>query len=377
MYLPKVRTWPLLLPFAWLYGLGVWLRNRMFDIGWLRSTSFEGRVPVICIGNIAAGGTGKTPHVEYIVRLLQAQNIGPVAVLSRGYKRKSRGFVLATEGIEPARLGDEPYQMHRKFRDLIVAVDTRRENGIRRLLALDTPPRVILLDDAFQHRYVRAGLSICLTSYSRILYKDLLLPAGRLREPAKGIRRADLVVVTKCPARGLRDEEQVEVNGSLPTRLDQPIYTTAYRYGRLVSLLTNKPTDIDRKSLVLMLTAIADPSVMEQYVQTQYRLMDKMAFSDHHHFTAKDIAKIRRRLAAINEGGNCPMGEKTAALADNAVIITTEKDAARLIRHTALDDELKARIYMLPTEAYFYDKKQEQTFHQTIIDYVTENTANR
>ena len=362
MSLPKVRTWPLLLPLAWLYGAGVGLRNWLFGRGWLRSVSFAGRVPVICVGNIAAGGTGKTPHVEYLVRLLQAHGIGPVAVLSRGYGRRSRGFVLAAEGIDPARLGDEPYQIHRKFPGLIVAVDADRVHGIRRLLALPEPPRAVILDDAMQHRYVRAGLTVCLTAYSRILYKDLLLPAGRLREPARGIRRADVVVVTKCPAGGLSQEDAVEVTGNLPTHLDQPIVVSAYRYGRLVSLSSLRPADVGCTTPVLLLTGIADPSAMEQYVGTQFRLTDKMAFGDHHRFTPKDLAAVRRRLEAIGP---------------EAVVVTTEKDAARLERHDALDEELKARIYVLPVEAFFPDPKQEQTFNQTVIRYVTENPADR
>lgn len=363
MYLPKVHTIPLLAPFSWLYGLGVWCRNRMFDTGVKHSESFEDKVPVICIGNLAVGGTGKTPHTEYIVDLLQRHGVGPVAVLSRGYKRQSKGFVLAAPGITAAKLGDESYQLYRKFPNLLVAVDAERTHGIRQLLKLPTPPRVILLDDAMQHRYVKPGLTICLTSYNRIMYKDMMLPAGRLREPMQNVRRADLVVVTKCPG-ALRSEEETEILGNLPTRLEQPVLYSAYRYGRLVNLDTNKPCDIDHSTQVLIVAGIADPKVMEQYVSTHYRLLDILTFSDHHHFSNKDIKMISERLDGVNMSGFC-----TNDSGQHAVIITTEKDAARLVDHPAVTEELRKRIYFLPTEVYFL-QKQEEKFDKLILDYV-------
>ena len=363
MVLPKVHTNPLLIPFSWLYGLGVWIRNRMFDSGVKHSESFEDKVPVISVGNLAVGGTGKTPHTEYLVDLLQRHNIGPIAVLSRGYKRQSKGFVLAEPGITATRLGDESYQLHRKFPNLIVAVDAERVHGINELLKLPTPPRVILLDDAMQHRYVKPGLSICLTSYNRILYKDMLLPAGRLREPAQNVRRADIVLVTKCPG-ALRSEEETEIVGKLPTRLDQPIFYSAYRYGKLVNMATNQPCEIDHSSEVLIVAGIADPKVMEQYVSTHYRLLDILTFSDHHHFSAKDIRTIQEHLDGVNGEGYC-----TNDSGKKAVIITTEKDAARLVDHPAVTDELRQRIYFLPTEVFFL-QKQDEKFDRLILDYV-------
>lgn len=363
MYLPKVHTIPLLLPFSWLYGLAIWVRNRMFDTGVKPSESFEDKVAVICIGNLAVGGTGKTPHTEYLVDLLQRHNVGPVAVLSRGYKRQSTGFVLAAPGVTAAKLGDESYQLYRKFPGLIVAVDAERVHGIKELLKLPTPPRVILLDDAMQHRFVKPGLTICLTSYNRILYKDQLLPAGRLREPAQNVHRADIVIVTKCPG-ALRSEEETEILGNLPTRLDQPVLYSAYRYGKLVNLATNKLCDIDHSSQVLIVAGIADPKVMEQYVSTHYRLLDIFTFSDHHHFSAKDIKAISERLDGVNGAGYC-----TNDSGKKAVIITTEKDAARLVDHPAVTDELRQRIYFLPTEVYFL-QKQEEKFDKLVLDYV-------
>ncbi len=371
MYLPKVKTFPLLAPLSWLYGLGVWVRNKMFDSGQFRSTSFEDVVPVICVGNLAVGGTGKTPHTEYLVRLLHRQAIGPVAVLSRGYKRQSKGFQLAMprqQGeadakITAALLGDESYQLYRKFPFLIVAVDTSRVHGIHELLKLKTPPQVIILDDAMQHRAVKAGLTICLTSYSRILYQDMLLPAGRLREPMSGVARADMIVVTKCP-KALRPEEETEILARIPARLDQPVLCSAYRYGTLVNLETQAACDIDHSTEVLVVAGIADPKVMEDYVHTHYRLLDIINFGDHHFFTDKDIQTIRARLDGVNGKGyvSNDSGSK-------AVIITTEKDAARLVGHPAVTDELRRRIYYLPTEVCFL-KNHADKFDKIVLDYV-------
>lgn len=366
MYLPKVRTYPLLLPFSWLYAMVVNIRNWMFDHGKLRQESFEGRVPVICVGNIAVGGTGKTPHTEYLVELFRREGIGPVAVLSRGYKRQSKGFVLAVPGINASKLGDESYQLYRKFPDVMVAVDADRPHGINKLLALPTPPAVVILDDAYQHRYVKPGLSICLTSYNRILYKDSMLPAGRLREPGSNVRRADIVIVTKCPP-ALRSEEETEITGNMPTTLTQPIYYSAYRYGRLVNMATGLPTEIPATSQVLIVAGIADPTVMENYVHTHFRLLDKLIFGDHHSFTPADISKIKQRLESVNVDGYC-----TNDSGLKPVIITTEKDAARLVDNPNLAEDVRNRIYYLPTEVYFL-QKHEQAFDKAVLDYVRKN----
>ena len=371
MYLPKVKNLTFLAPFSWLYGLGVWVRNKMFDLGQKQQVTFEDVVPVICVGNLAVGGTGKTPHTEYLVELLHRQGIGPIAVLSRGYKRQSEGFQVAMpRGSAPidgkvtaTLLGDESYQLYRKFPYIIVAVDTKRVHGINQLLSLPTPPAVVILDDAMQHRYVKPGFTICLTSYSRILYKDMLLPAGRLREPASNVTRADLVVVTKCPG-ALRREEETEITGNLPTTLEQPILYSAYRYGQLVNLSTGKPCEIPHSSEVLIVAGIADPRVMEDYVNKHYRLLDIFTFSDHHHFTNKDIEQIQQRLDGVNGEGYC-----TNDSGRKAVIITTEKDAARLVDHPAVTDQLRDRIYYLPTEVYFLQDHQAK-FDQLVLDYV-------
>ena len=191
----KINKW--LYPFSFLYGIGVNLRNQLFDLNILRSQSFD--VPVICIGNITVGGTGKTPHTEYLIKLLQKEF--QVAVLSRGYKRKSKGFVLATPDTPMEQIGDEPFQMKQKHPQVHVAVDADRRRGIARLCEPGITPEVevVLLDDAYQHRYVKPGINILLVDYHRMIGEDALLPAGRLREPERGKNRANIVIVTKCP----------------------------------------------------------------------------------------------------------------------------------------------------------------------------------
>ncbi|MBR0038277.1 MAG: tetraacyldisaccharide 4'-kinase [Bacteroidales bacterium] len=363
MVLPKVHTLPFLLPIAWIYDWVMAVRNWAFENGHLPVTSFEDQVAVIGIGNVVAGGAGKTPHIEYLIRLLQREGVGPIAVLSRGYKRETKGFLKAAPGVTARQLGDESYQLFRKFPDVIVAVDEKRVDGIRNLLSSDNPPKVILLDDCFQHRYVKPGLTICLSSYHRILYRDSVLPAGLLRENPKGIRRANLVVITKCPD-SLRDEEETEIIAHMPTELSQPILYSGYKYGQLVNLVTLKPTKVDPRTDVLVVSGIADPSVMISYIGKRFRLLDHMAFGDHHRFSNKDIQKIRERLDGVNAQGNV-----TQIKGLEPIVIVTEKDAARLLDHKAVSEELKKRIYYLPTEVFFL-KDHENQFNKIVLDYV-------
>ena len=369
MVLPKFKTFGILAPFSWIYSGVMGVRNWAFEKGYLKQESFEDRVAVICVSNLAAGGTGKTPHIEYLVRLLQREGIGPVAVLSRGYKRQSKGFVLAQEGISSTQLGDESFQLFRKFPELIVAVDEKRVRGIRKLLALDEPPKVILLDDAFQHRYVKAGLNICLTSYHRIIYRDKVIPAGQLRESPKGIRRADMVIITKCPG-ALRLEEETEITSKLLTNFEQPVLHSSYRYGRLINLQSMRPVDLDPRLQVLIVSGIADPTDMENYIQKHFRLLDILSFGDHHRFTSADIRQMEKRLDSVNEMGYC-----TNNSGERPIIITTEKDAARLVDHKSVSEELKQRIYYLPTEVFFTEG-HEQMFNNKILDYVRKDRTN-
>lgn len=353
-----------LLPLSCLYGLGVRLRNKLFDWRWLQSRSFP--VPVICIGNLAVGGTGKTPHTEYLIRLLQGEGC-QVATLSRGYKRKTKGYVLADARSDARQVGDEPFQMKTKFPDVRVAVDERRCRGIEHLLQLDAPPvDVILLDDAFQHRYVQAGLNIVLTDYHRLFCDDALLPAGRLREPASGICRSQIVVVTKCPS-DLSEAacEAIVRRLRLPARLQ--LYFSSLGYGELMPLFPQQAeadglkSVIQREEHVLVVTGIASPDLLMQEVETRTSHVRLLKFGDHHDFSLKDMQMIRK---AFQEMGGA-----------NRRVLTTEKDAARLRNHPFLPGELKGKLYVLPIEIKIL-RNQQKLFNQNIIDYVKSHSRN-
>ena len=367
----KIHKW--LYPVSWLYGTAVIIRNKLFDWGFLRSKSFD--VPVISVGNLAVGGTGKTPHTEYLIKLLHDKY--QVAVLSRGYKRRTQGYVLATPQSTAKTIGDEPYQMYTKFLSVTLAVDENRCHGIEKLLALKEPVvDIVLLDDAFQHRYVKPGLSILLTDYHRLFCDDTLLPAGRLRELVSGKNRAQIIIVTKCP----QDIKPIDFN-IITKRLNlypyQQLFFSSFRYGSLQPVFQQgvKETaanvipagkDISLSSLtdtdILLVTGIASPAPILERLEDCTKQIETLSFSDHHDFTHKDMQQIKERFKRLT-------GEKR-------LIITTEKDATRLVNHQGLDEELKPFIYALPIEIEILQNQQDK-FNQHIIDYVRKNTRNR
>ena len=362
----KIHRW--LSPVAFLYGAGVALRNKLFDCGLLRSKSFD--VPVICIGNIAVGGTGKTPHTEYLIKLLHTEF--RVAVLSRGYKRRTKGYVLSTSASNVRSIGDEPYQIKSKFPTIRVAVDENRCHGIEQLCALTEPTvDVVLLDDAFQHRYVKAGLNILLTDYHRLFCDDALLPAGRLRESVEGKNRAQIVIVTKCPA-GLKPIEYNIITKRLQLFPYQQLYFSSFRYGNLKPVFSlpdsasEKTQERELSSLqedeqVLLLTGIASPTTIIRELSAYTSHIDLLSFDDHHNFNAHDMQLVKERFDRLK-------GKRK-------LIITTEKDATRLIHHPALNERLKQHIYALPIEVEILQNQQDN-FNQHIIGYVRENTRN-
>lgn len=353
-----INKW--LYPFAWLYGTGVWLRNKLFDWGVYKERSFD--IPVISVGNITVGGTGKTPHTEYLIRLLQKEY--KVAVLSRGYKRKSKGFVLADTDTPVQMIGDEPFQMKRKFPDIHMAVDRIRCHGIERLCDGHTAPRteVVILDDAFQHRYVKPGMNVLLTDCHRLLCDDALLPAGRMREPEKGKRRAQLIIVTKCPAdiTAAACDDLWRRIAPLP---HQSLYFTTLRYGSLHALYAEKERPLEsigKEDHILLVTGIASPVKLMEDLAPYSAHIESLAFSDHHDFTSKDMTLIKERFLRLPEG--------------RRLIITTEKDAARLEQFPA-DGTLKPFVYVLPIEVAFLQDQQE-SFNSKITDYVRKNSRN-
>jgi len=353
----KIYKW--LYPLAWIYGLGVTFRNKLFDWGAFSSETFP--VPIISIGNITVGGTGKTPHTEYLISLLSKQY--RVAVLSRGYKRKTRGFVLADENSNSHNIGDEPLQMHRKFPTVLVAVDANRRRGIRKLLHLpyNRKPDVILLDDAFQHRYVKPSLSILLTDINRPFYDDYLLPAGRLREPSENYKRADFIICTKCPETfmPLDYQTQTEKINLLP---HQQLFFSSYQYKNLLPVFqeTNLPKEevFDRLKSdnysVLLVIGLANPSELIEYVKKHTLDLQIIVYSDHHEFTRKDIEAMAN---FIKTTGN-----------KNKLIITSEKDAVRFVNNPFVSEEMKSFIYYLPIEVVI--RFDENLFTQKIENHV-------
>ncbi|MGP1595975.1 MAG: tetraacyldisaccharide 4'-kinase [Prevotella denticola] len=356
----KINRW--LLPFSWLYGLAVIIRNELFELNILKTRRFD--IPVISVGNITVGGAGKTPHVEYLIRLLKDKM--KVAVLSRGYKRKSRGYVLAGNNTPMREIGDEPYQMKIKFPDIRVAVDKKRCEGIDRLTTdeetKDTD--VILLDDAFQHRYVQPGINILLVDYHRLIIYDKLLPAGRLREPLSGKHRADIVIITKCPDT-LNPIDYRVLSKAMELYPFQQLYFTKLEYCPLEPIfhkgLSMPLTEIRGKN-VLLLTGIASPRQLETDINayTGNNALTMLSFPDHHSFTQKDIRRINEAFA----GMEAPR-----------MIITTEKDQARLMGIETLSDDVKDNIYALPIKVRFMLDKEE-TFNKKIISYVRKNSRN-
>ena len=355
----KINEW--LLPLSWLYGLGVKFRNMLFEVGILQSRSFD--VPVISVGNITVGGTGKTPHVEYLISLLKDKV--KVAVLSRGYKRKTRGFVIADENATAKTVGDEPLQMKRKFGDdITVAVDRNRCHGIDRLTGNDSPGDidVVLLDDAFQHRYVTPGINILLVDYHRLIIYDKLLPAGRLREPLNGKNRADIVIVTKCP-HDLKPMEYRVITKAMDLFPFQRLYFTRLDYNNLTPVFGGKDMPLDKISHdehILLLTGIASPRQMIEDLTPLCSNIKPLTFGDHHSFTSSDVDRINSEFAAMPQP---------------KMIVTTEKDATRLIALEGLDDDVRSSIYALPVKISFM-LEQEESFNEKIIGYVRKNSRN-
>ena len=353
----KINKW--LLPLSWFYGLGVKLRNTMFSIGMLKSRAFD--VPVISVGNITVGGSGKTPHIEYLIRLLK--DSCHTAVLSRGYKRKSKGFVLATPETTMPEIGDEPFQMKQKFPEVQVAVDKDRCHGIDTLIANDKDIDVVLLDDAFQHRYVKPGINILLVDYHRLIIYDTLLPAGRLREPLTGKNRADMVIITKCP-KDLKPMEYRVITKAMDLYPYQQIFFTTLEYGELTPLFKKEAPTVNLDKFkdhnVLLLTGIASPRQMKEDLTPVVSKLSMLSFPDHHAFSQKDIEQISSEFAKL-PSPKC--------------IITTEKDAARFIGLEGLSNEIKENIYILPVRITFM-LNQEEKFNENIIGYVRKNSRN-
>lgn len=312
----------LLLPFAILYGLGVRLRHFLYDRGWLSSKRYP--FPILCVGNLAVGGTGKTPMVEYLVRLLGQEQ---VAILSRGYRRKTRGFVLADDSATAMTLGDEPYQYHRKFPRATVAVCESRQEGIERLL--ENPHfKYIILDDAFQHRKVQAGTNLLLTSYDKLYTQDFLLPVGSLRDIRSRARKAQIIIVTKCPE--LTQTEQEKIIQQLKPLPSQKVYFTTIAYSdRVYSHEDSQALKDFIATPFTLVTGIANPTPLVDFLEKQGASFEHLAYSDHHHFSNRELEFLRQKER----------------------ILTTEKDYVRL-------EGALSTLYYLPIETQFLNDQQ-------------------
>lgn len=352
-----------LLPFSWLYGFVVCLRNKFFKWGLLKRKSYN--IPVICVGNIAVGGTGKTPHIEYLIRLLKDEF--RVAVLSRGYKRKSKGFILAKPESTSREIGDEPYQIWNKFPDITVAVDENRCRGIERLLSQpeNQKPQVILLDDAFQHRYVKPSLSIILTDYNRPYYEDTVLPAGRLRESADNADQANIIIVSKCPKELKPIDRRILQHRINPYPYQNLLFTT-FTYGSLTPVFNSEEkslrlADLKTKS-VLLVCGIASPKPLVKLLKRNSKELESIIYGDHHNFTQKDIIYINNKYEELNDL--------------HKIVVLTEKDAARIKNMSGLSIGIKRSLYYLPIEVSFVNDEDNEMFNTKILEHVRKDSRN-
>ena len=346
----------LLFPLAVIYGIITSFRNLLYDWKILTSKSFE--VHTICVGNLAVGGTGKTPHVEYLISLLKHEF--NLATLSRGYKRKTTGFICADEQSTALQIGDEPLQYKIKHPELNVCVDANRVNGIKKILEFAMPPKVIILDDAFQHRALNCELKIVVSEYSNLYINDCMLPAGSLRESKAGIHRADIIIISKTPDRTTAIEIRNVIKDLKPLA-HQLLFFSWLKYGELIGFQNPQDTidtlyDLFRYRIVVF-TGIGNPSPMITYLKEYASDVKHIQFPDHHNFSINDISSIREELDAI-EGGN-------------KIVVTTEKDAMRLMGNDLQDIANTLPLYILPIEVDFKDKTQE--FNETIINYARTN----
>jgi tetraacyldisaccharide 4'-kinase len=352
-----------LYPFSLLYGLVTGFRNFLYNMEILKSDEFS--IPVICVGNITVGGTGKTPHTEYLASLLGKDF--KVAILSRGYKRKSRGFRFAEPGSTAADVGDEPLQMYRKFPEITVAVDGNRVRGVKKILEERPETNVIILDDGFQHRRITPGYSILLSDFERLMIRDHLLPYGNLRESLSNMNRADIILITKSPENISPIQRRILVK-EVNKRPYQNLYFTSLTYKEPVNVFDgfHPETDIlsqegsENRGIVLV-TGIANPRQLSEYLVKKCSEIIHLPFGDHHSFTLKDIYKITEAWSSLKS----PV----------KYVITTEKDAVRLREFTNIAEKIRSLTFYIPVGIDFLNDDRNE-FDNMIIDYVRKNKRN-
>ena len=334
-YLNLLRK--ILLPIVPVYYLVTWLRNKLYDLGIKKSISYN--FPVIAVGNLSVGGTGKSPMVEYLIRLLKDKVV--LATLSRGYKRETKGFQLVQTDSTAKEVGDEPLQFKTKFSNILVAVDGDRRNGISRLKKLNSDPEVVLLDDAYQHRKVKAGFYILLTPYYDLYCDDIVLPTGNLREPRKGANRADIIVVTKCP-HDLGEQAQKKIIKKLKVKDSQTLLFATIDYGSDIVNTSGKRSLETLKGISFTLvTGIANPKPLVDYYHSLGFDFTHINYPDHHNFTDTELSQLKQ----------------------HACIITTEKDYVRLVSNFSQDV-----LWYQPIEMKFI--KNQEVFDKSILSYI-------
>ncbi|MFT5600677.1 MAG: tetraacyldisaccharide 4'-kinase [Flavobacteriales bacterium] len=338
----------LLFPFSLIYLGIVSIRNGLYNKSIFKSSQFD--LPIICVGNLSMGGTGKTPHTEYLIRLLQNEN--QIATLSRGYGRKTTSFQLAEEGTDSNEIGDEPFQYFRKFPKTYVAVEKKRVLGVLFLLNEKQDTDVIILDDAFQHRSLKAGLNILITDFNRPYYSDFILPTGELRESRKGAKRADAIIISKCPY-DLSIKSQKEIISKI--NLEIPVFFTSVEYGDIYDATTNLQIEDDiREYEILLITGIAKPQAIENKLKKDNISYRAKHFGDHHRFTKKDIETISKIFGTFTS--------------PKKIVLTTEKDYSRMAH---MDGFKTLPIHCLPIEVKFINDQNE--FDNKVLEYVTKN----
>jgi tetraacyldisaccharide 4'-kinase len=338
----------LLFPFSLLYGAVIRLRNYLYNKNIFKSTHFN--FPLVCVGNLAVGGTGKTPMTEYLIRLLQPRY--RVATLSRGYKRKTKGFAIADGSTTALEIGDEPMQFHQKYPEVTVAVGEERLVAIPQLLHSRPQTGVIILDDAFQHRQVKAGLNILLTEYRNLYTRDFMMPAGDLRDVRSSSKRADIIVVTKCPG-SLSEAESVELVKEIGPSAGQSVYFTEIMYAQPYHLFSKQPMNFTAETEILLICGIANPRPIKDFLQKQVHTYEMLRYADHHIFSISDLEDIKKQFAAIETG--------------NKMILTTEKDAVRLQKFEKEIADLP--IGVIPIEHAFLFG-QGHLFDRQVTDFV-------
>jgi len=353
----------LLYPLALIWGIVTGIRNFLYNSGVLKSVEFH--LPVICVGNITVGGTGKTPHTEYIADLLRKDF--KVATLSRGYKRTSRGFRIASPASPVKEIGDEPMQIFRKLPDVLVTVDRNRVNGVNRILEEAPETEVIILDDAFQHRRITPGFSILLTDYERLIVRDHLMPFGNLRESAGNMRRADIIIVSKSPENISPIQRRIIVK-----EIDKPPYQNLYFTSMAykdplhvfgdISKNAEEPDLSDSQNCgIILITGIANPQPFKEYLQKSFKEIIHLSFPDHYTFREKDLQKIASEYQNLKS--------------TNKYLITTEKDAVRLREFTNIAEPFKSAFFYIPIGIHFLNDDKDE-FDNLIVDYVRKNKRN-